>query len=372
MGNSNFNLFKDQDKSINKLKRTNLNQYEILSTIGKGNLSRLRLVKEKNNLDENSKLKVWKIFCKDEVIKSNQILNLKNELYINSLLNHPYLNRLYSFNQTAGHVYFELELCERGSLFSLIRRKEKISEDIARIIIYKVLIGVKYLHSLGIVWRDVKPENILISYDGIIKLCDFGISKRIFKNWTYTVCGTTRYLAPEIIYEWMINEEYDIDNNLKFIKTNQKIKRYNKGYSYTVDYWSIGILLYEIIVGIDPFFGMNDVNTKVKIMTKKVIVPKECSIQVADLINKLLVKDPKMRLGSKFGVDEILNHEFFNVINKSKESKCNVRDEYDDVLNEFFIKEGCSVIDESYNGGFDEKERVPNIINFEEDPFVGW
>lgn len=130
--------------------------YEVLNTIGKGHFSRVRLVKNK----KTNEYSVWKIFCKDEAI--NYKNNIFNEIKIHSTLENPFISKFFGFAQTKGHLYFNIELCAGGDLFSLLRRKGRFSIDETVFYSAQILIALKHLRSKGIVYRDLKPENIMI------------------------------------------------------------------------------------------------------------------------------------------------------------------------------------------------------------------
>jgi serine/threonine protein kinase len=143
-----------------------------------------------------------------------------------------------------------------------------------------------YLHQRGIVYRDLKPENILLNGDGYLKLTDFGFAKKI-EGKTYTMCGTPSYTAPEVLL--------------------------GQGYGKAVDWWSLGVLLYEMLVGIDPFADDDIMNTYRKILTCQVVYPDCMDSKVKSLLRFLLVDDVSMRLGSMInGVNDIYTHKFFS------------------------------------------------------------
>jgi serine/threonine protein kinase len=149
----------------------------------------------------------------------------------------------------------------------------------------QIVVVLDYLHRKNIIFRDLKPENILINLDGYIKLTDFGFAKRV-EGKTYTICGTPGYLAPEILL--------------------------SKGHSKSVDWWTLGIILYEMIVGIDPFADEDMMNIYQKILKRDIVYPKDMDSKAKSLIKHLLQNDISKRYGCMInGVGDILSHRFF-------------------------------------------------------------
>jgi len=180
-----------------------------------------------------------------------------------------------------------LEYIQGGELFSLLRNNGNFPLEQTKFYIAHVITIFEYLHSKNIVYRDLKPENILINKNGYLKLTDFGFAKVLENDKTYTLCGTPEYLAPEIIL--------------------------NKGHSKPVDWWTMGILLYEMLVGIDPFSDDDPMKTYKKIIKGKINFPKDIDKDAKSLIKHLLTADTTKRYGClKNGVKDILNHRLFN------------------------------------------------------------
>ena len=144
------------------------------------------------------------------------------------------------------------------------------------------------MHLNGIIYRDLKPENLLVDQWGNIKLVDFGFAKKLNKNWTYTLCGTPEYLTPEII------------------------KGETKGYGRSVDWWALGVLFYEMLVGYPPFYDKKPIGIYKKILWGVIEFPFFLSNQSKDLIRKLLNPMHKYRLGVKKNGEEVMKHPFFD------------------------------------------------------------
>lgn len=188
-----------------------------------------------------------------------------------------------------------------GELFMHLRNAQRFVEDTARFYSIQVCMAIGCLHEKKIIYRDLKPENILMDEDGYICLTDFGLAKVLDGGaQAYSFCGTPDYLAPEILHE--------------------------KGHSFPVDWWAVGILTYEMIVGFPPFYTGNNNNSKMYELIKKKPVyfpdPERHQIKMSadcqSFISALLQKDPAKRLGTKNGIKEVLAHPWFDVLDKDK------------------------------------------------------
>ena len=274
---------KDKDKSRKKKLKIKIKDYEQLKTVGLGSYGRVRLCKHKKTGD----IFVMKILKKNDIIKQKQVDHVYSEFNILINLKHPFIVQLLGYNfDDPKYVYFILEYIQGGELFTLLRTKRTFPIPQARFYIAHIITIFEYLHSKNIVYRDLKPENILINKNGYLKLTDFGFAKQLENEKTYTLCGTPEYLAPEIIL--------------------------NKGHGKAVDWWTLGILLYEMLVGIDPFSDDEPMKTYQKILKGKINFPKTINKDAKSLIKHLLTQDTSKRYGClKSGVKDILNHRFF-------------------------------------------------------------
>ena len=182
-----------------------------------------------------------------------------------------------------------LELALGGELFSLLRDRIRFEESMARFYAANVVSAFVHLHDNKIAYRDLKPENLLLDSTGYIKICDFGFAKRVDKGRTFTLCGTPEYLAPEIIS--------------------------NVGHNTAVDWWAVGILLYEMLTGDPPFVHDDPMQLYQMILHGNFLFPSLVGKNAKDLINRLLVANPAARLGSlKRGTHDIKAHSFFKLI----------------------------------------------------------
>lgn len=179
-----------------------------------------------------------------------------------------------------------LEYVSGGELFTYLRATQKFENDKALFFSVEIVSALAHCHELDIIYRDMKPENVLIDVTGHVKLTDFGFAKKV-KDRTWTLCGTPEYLAPEIIQ--------------------------SKGHGKAVDWWSLGILIYEMLAGFPPFFDENPFDIYRKILECKVEFPRHFDSHAKDLIKKLLVLDRTKRLGClRKGTQDILDHKWFS------------------------------------------------------------
>ena len=232
---------------------------------------------------------------KDVMIENDQIESAKMEKQILYRNKHPFLVKMSYVFQTDQKVYFVMNFVRGGELFTHLNNEKRFIEDKARFYALQIMLSLGYLHTQNIVYRDIKPENILMGEDGYLVLADFGLAKTINKGeMATTFCGTPEYLAPEIIKE--------------------------EGHNHAVDWWACGILIYEMIVGFPPFYHKNQ-KTMYDLIEKfpvKFPDPIKHGISMSeaarDIILKLLEKDPKKRLGYEKGIQEIISHEWFKDI----------------------------------------------------------
>jgi protein kinase A len=279
--NSNSTNSKETKKYNIKL---NISDFEQLQTVGVGSFGRVRLCRHK----KNNKIYVMKILKKYEIVKQKQVDHVYSEYNILSILNHPFIVELKGVNVLdPKFLYFILEYVPGGELFTLLRSKSSFPLAQAKFYIAHIITIFEYLHSKNIIYRDLKPENILINKNGYLKLTDFGFAKVLEQGKTYTLCGTPEYLAPEIIL--------------------------NKGHGKPVDWWTMGILLYEMLVGIDPFNDDDPMMIYQKIIKGKIRFPNSIDKDAKSLIKHLLTADTTKRFGClKNGVKDIVNHRLFN------------------------------------------------------------
>ncbi|CAI8609974.1 unnamed protein product [Vicia faba] len=270
--------------------------FQILKVIGQGAFGKVFMVRRKGDSDssDNNGIFAMKVMRKDNIIKKNHVDYMKAERDILTKVLHPFIVPLrYSF-QTKSKLYLILDFINGGHLFFQLCRQAIFSEDEARIYTAEIVSAVSHLHSKGIVHRDLKPENILMDSHGHVMLTDFGMSKEIDESErSNSMCGTTEYMAPEILL--------------------------GKGHNKDADWWSVGVLLYEMITGKAPFIHNNRKKLQEKIIKEKIKLPPYLTGEAHSLLKGLLQKDPSTRLGSgPNGDEQIKNHKWFRTINWNK------------------------------------------------------
>ncbi|KAM4809037.1 cGMP-dependent protein kinase 2 [Rhinophrynus dorsalis] len=262
---------------------------EIITTLGVGGFGRVELVQVKN---ENLAFAL-KCIKKRHVVDNRQQEHIHSEKNILKEACSPFVVKLYHTFKDNKYVYMLLEACLGGELWSLLRDRGSFDESTAKFCIGCVTEAFEYLHHIGVMYRDLKPENLLLDSEGYVKLVDFGFAKKIFsgqKTWTF--CGTPEYVAPEVIL--------------------------NKGHSFSVDFWSLGILLYELLTGNPPFTGPDQMMIYNLILQgiEKIEFHKKISRRSEDLIHRLCRQNPTERLGNmKNGIADIKKHRWFNGFN---------------------------------------------------------
>lgn len=269
-----------------QLKDLTLDELEVIATLGIGGFGRVELVQT----TKDKRTYALKCLKKKHIIDTRQQEHIHSEKKIMSQANSPFICKLYRTFKDRKYVYMLLELCLGGELWSILRDRGCFDDSTSRFFVACVVEAVEYLHSRGIVYRDLKPENLLLNKDGYIKLVDFGFAKRIgFGRKTWTFCGTPEYVAPEIIL--------------------------NKGHDLSADCWSLGILIFELLTGSPPFYASDPMKTYNIILRGMDVMefPKKIGRNPQNLIRRLCRESPTERLGyQKDGLADVKNHKWFH------------------------------------------------------------
>ncbi|VVA96907.1 unnamed protein product [Arabis nemorensis] len=266
-----------------------IEDFEVMKVVGKGAFGKVYQVRKK----ETSEIYAMKVMRKDHIMEKNHAEYMKAERDILTKIDHPFIVQLkYSF-QTKYRLYLVLDFINGGHLFFQLYHQGLFREDLARVYTAEIVSAVSHLHEKGIMHRDLKPENILMDADGHVMLTDFGLAKEFEENTrSNSMCGTTEYMAPEIVR--------------------------GKGHDKAADWWSVGILLYEMLTGKPPFLGGKG-KIQQKIVKDKIKLPQFLSNEAHALLKGLLQKEPERRLGSgPSGAEEIKEHKWFKGINWKK------------------------------------------------------
>ncbi|KAI1434833.1 camp-dependent protein kinase catalytic subunit [Xylaria sp. CBS 124048] len=280
--------------------RVGLKDFNVVRTLGTGTFARVCLVHLASGSDEDKeKVFALKILRKTEVIKLKQIDHVRDERRILSdVAGHPFITSLITTFSDHDSLYMLLDYIPGGELFSYLRGHRRFPEEWAQFYAAEIVLVLEYLHEHqgGVAYRDLKPENLLLDADGHVKLVDFGFAKRLgSKNErpveTYTLCGTPEYLAPEVIQ--------------------------NKGHTTAVDWWALGILIYEFVTGYPPFWHRNPIEIYKQIIEKPVVFPQspQVSESAQHIIRSLCTVDRSKRLGNISGGAQLVrDHPFFDGI----------------------------------------------------------
>ncbi len=294
---------KEMNKSRKLREKQTIREYKSLAIIGRGAFGEVHVCKE----IKTGKIVAIKKIKKEILIQKNQIIHIRNEQLIMSKIKSPWIIELKASFQEDDYLYLIMEYLAGGDLMALLIKKDILSENEAKFYISELILAIESIHKLDCIHRDIKPDNILIDSNGHIKLSDFGLAKvsdKIFENTkdesfninklshkkNYSCVGTAYYVAPEVLNK--------------------------KGYNENIDWWSVGVIFFEMLIGYAPFCSKETSEVCYKILhwEKYLEIPKKVKIskEAEDLIRKL-INNSNVRLG-KNGVDEIKKHPFFNDI----------------------------------------------------------
>ncbi|XP_060090036.1 ribosomal protein S6 kinase alpha-3 isoform X2 [Heteronotia binoei] len=268
-------------------------QFELLKVLGQGSFGKVFLVKKISGSDARQ-LYAMKVL-KKATLKVRDRVRTKMERDILVEVNHPFIVKLHYAFQTEGKLYLILDFLRGGDLFTRLSKEVMFTEDDVKFYLAELALALDHLHSLGIIYRDLKPENILLDEEGHIKLTDFGLSKESIdhEKKAYSFCGTVEYMAPEVVNR--------------------------RGHTQSADWWSFGVLMFEMLTGTLPFQGKDRKETMTMILKAKLGMPQFLSPEAQSLLRMLFKRNPANRLGAgPDGVEEIKRHHFFSTIDWNK------------------------------------------------------
>lgn len=251
------------------MRQVQLSDFSLIAPIGEGNYSSVVLARH----IATGGLYAIKCLSKDQLIEAEEVTHTLAERNILVNARHPFLVPLHAAIQTPANLYFVLSFCPGGELFNHLRARRTFDEPTVRVIAAELTLALEYLHANGVIYRDLKPENILVQSDGHVALADFGLSKAVGGEdvTTSTFCGTPEYLAPEMLTA--------------------------RAHTMAVDWWALGTLIFELLAGAPPFFSPHIPAMYAQIVSAPLRFPAHVSPTAADLIAKLLCRDPSRRLG---------------------------------------------------------------------------
>ncbi|XP_054052904.1 ribosomal protein S6 kinase alpha-2 isoform X2 [Rissa tridactyla] len=232
---------------------------------------------------------------KKATLKVRDRVRSKMERDILAEVNHPFIVKLHYAFQTEGKLYLILDFLRGGDLFTRLSKEVMFTEEDVKFYLAELALALDHLHGLGIIYRDLKPENILLDEEGHIKITDFGLSKEAIDHdkRAYSFCGTIEYMAPEVVNR--------------------------RGHTQSADWWSFGVLMFEMLTGSLPFQGKDRKETMALILKAKLGMPQFLSVEAQSLLRALFKRNPSNRLGAGFdGVEEIKRHPFFVTIDWNK------------------------------------------------------
>ncbi|XP_050685461.1 cAMP-dependent protein kinase catalytic subunit 1-like [Leptidea sinapis] len=260
------------------------NDIERIRTLGTGAFGRVILVRN----TATNKYYAMKVLEKEKVLKMKQVDHTLYEKRILEAIRFPFTVSMESSFKDNSYVYFVMPFVPGGEMFVHLRKMGKFEEPTAKFYACQVILALEYLHFCNLVYRDLKPENIMIDKNGYLKITDFGFCK-IVNGRTWTLCGTPEYLAPELIL--------------------------SKGYAFSVDWWSFGVLLFEMNAGYPPFYANDPMKTYEKIVGGKYRCPSSFTSDLRDLVRNTLQVDISKRFGvMKNGVMDFKTHRWFKGI----------------------------------------------------------
>jgi serine/threonine protein kinase len=274
--------------------RVGLSDFALLKVIGKGSFGKVMLARKR----DSGRVYALKVLSKQAIADRKQVGHTLTERLVLGQISHPFIVGLRYAFQTKDKLYFVLDYCAGGELFFHLGKEGRFHEGRAKFYAAQIILALEHVHSKGVVYRDLKPENVLLDENGNVKLTDFGLSKEgvtAVDEGASSFCGTPEYLAPEILNR--------------------------RGHGRAVDWWSLGALLYEMVTGWPPFYSTDRAELFELIRNKPLDLSEAAYLtpEAADILQRLLAKNPKDRLGcSERDAEEVKSHPFFRGVDWGK------------------------------------------------------
>lgn len=323
----------------NNVEKINLEDYKKEFKIDKTSLGYIYICKH----IKTNKLFFMKVLKKVNLLQNKNTEHVTSEYSILSNIYHPFIIELRGINSTNPvTLNFLFEYIPGGNLSSLLRAQKRLSIEISKFYLASIITALDYLHKKNIIYRDLRPHNILITKNGYIKLSEFGFAKKLETEMTFTMCGSPEYYSPEMLRK--------------------------SGYNKSTDFWSLGIILYEMIIGCTPFIDSDPLKIYQKINKNKVLFPRNIDIDTKNIIKKFLTSDTNKRLGcDKNGIGNIVDDNFFKGFNWKDLLFQNLDPPYVPKVNGSLDTSNFRKIEDNNKDDYDDVE-----IEKEKDPFYNW
>jgi serine/threonine protein kinase len=276
-----------ETKELSMSTKPTLDDYTLLKVLGKGSFGKVVLVRKKHT----DALYAMKILSKPAVILRQQVEHTRAERNVLTHSGSPFIVSMHAAFQSNDKLYLVLDYCPGGELFFHLSRAGTFPERVTQFYAAELVMALEYLHSQNIVYRDMKPENVLLDAKGHVKLADFGLAKENVSDYASgcnSLCGTPEYLAPEVLGRM--------------------------GHGLAVDWWGLGMLVYEMLTGLPPWYTQDKRQLMLDLRAAPLTFPPHVSEKSRAFVAALLVRNPSKRLGSQFGLDakEVKQHPFFS------------------------------------------------------------
>lgn len=288
--------------------KVTMDDFDIVKVLGRGAFGKVMLVKKKD--DTSKKLYALKTWKKADIVKANQVEHTMTERFVLEHIESPFLAHMSYAWQTPEKLYVVMDYLTGGEIFFWIQKQRKFTESRARLCLAECCLAIKAMHDKNVIHRDLKPENILLDSDGHVKVVDYGLAKGNItgageEGGTKTFCGTPEYVAPELVE--------------------------NRGHGKAVDWWALGVILFELLYGLPTFYDKNVKKMYTKILHDPIKFSSNVAVsdQAKDFIRKLLERNVMDRLGSSAtGPQDVLNHPFFASLDMNQVQQRTVKPEF--------------------------------------------